>query len=58
VRDVEFIHLFFLWCAAQERETLTAERQRESVAAFKAAARLAHRLQPWIAHPRYDRDHH
>ena len=39
-RDVEFIHLFFLWCAAQERETLTAERQRESVAAFKAAARL------------------
>ena len=40
VRDVEFIHLFFLWCAAQERETLTAERQRESVAAFKAAARL------------------
>ena len=40
VRDVEFIHLFFLWCAAQERETLTTERQRESVAAFKAAARL------------------
>ena len=40
VRDVEFIHLFFLWCASQERETLTAERQRESVAAFKAAARL------------------
>ena len=40
VRDVEFIHLFFLWCAAQEHETLTAERQRESVAAFKAAARL------------------
>ena len=40
VRDVEFIHLFFLWCAAQERETLTAERQIESVAAFKAAARL------------------
>ena len=40
VRDVEFIHLFLLWCAAQERETLTAERQRESVAAFKAAARL------------------
>ena len=40
VRDVEFIHLFFLWCAAQERETLTAERQMESVAAFKAAARL------------------
>ena len=39
-RDVEFIHLFFLWCASQERETLTAERQRESVAAFKAAARL------------------
>ena len=40
VRDVEFIHLFMLWCAAQERETLTAERQRECVAAFKAAARL------------------
>ena len=40
VRDVEFIHLFFLWCASQEREPLTAERQRESVAAFKAAARL------------------
>ena len=40
VRDVEFIHLFFLWCAAQEHETLTAERQRECVAAFKAAARL------------------
>jgi len=40
VRDVEFIHLFFLWCAAQERETLSAERQEHSVAAFKAAARL------------------
>ena len=40
VRDVEFIHLFFLWCAAQEHETLTAERQKECVAAFKAAARL------------------
>lgn len=40
VRDVEFIHLFFLWCAALERETLTAQRQRECVAAFKAAARL------------------
>ena len=40
VRDVEFIHLFFLWCASQERETLAAERQRESVAAFKAAARI------------------
>lgn len=40
VRDVEFIHLFFLWCASQERETLTTERQRGSVAAFKAAARL------------------
>ena len=40
VRDVEFIHLFFLWCASQEREALTAERQSESVAAFKAAARL------------------
>ena len=40
VRDVEFIHLFFLWCAAQEHETLTAERQKECAAAFKAAARL------------------
>ncbi len=40
MRDVRFVHLFFLWCAAQERETLTAERQRECVASFKAAARL------------------
>ena len=40
VRDVEFIHLFFLWCAAQKRETISTERQRECVAAFKAAARL------------------
>ena len=40
VRDVEFIHLFMLWCAAQERETLSAEKQAESVAAFKAAARI------------------
>ena len=40
VRDIEFIHLFFLWCAAQERETLSAERQEHSVAAFKAAARM------------------
>ena len=40
VRDVEFIHLFFLWCASQERETLSAARQEECVAAFKAAARL------------------
>ena len=40
VRDIEFIHLFFLWCAAQEHETLSEARQNESVAAFKAAARL------------------
>ena len=40
VRDVEFIHLFMLWCAAQEREALSAEKQAESVAAFKAAARI------------------
>ena len=40
VRDIEFIHLFFLWCAAQERETLSAERQEHSVAAFKSAARM------------------
>ena len=40
VRDVEFVHLFFLWCAAQKRETISTERQRECVAAFKAAARL------------------
>ena len=40
VRDVAFIHLFMLWCAAQERETLSAEKQSECVAAFKAAARL------------------
>jgi glutamate--cysteine ligase len=40
VRDVGFIHLFFLWCAAQDIETLSAEKQAESVAAFKAAARL------------------
>ena len=39
-RDIEFIHLFMLWCAAQRHETLTAERQRECVAAFKSAARL------------------
>ena len=39
-RDVEFIHLFMLWCAAQERETLSAGKQAESVAAFKSAARL------------------
>ncbi|MBQ4199243.1 MAG: hypothetical protein II649_05115, partial [Kiritimatiellae bacterium] len=39
-RDVAFIHLFMLWCAAQERETLSAEMQSECVAAFKAAARL------------------
>lgn len=40
VRDVEFIHLFLLWCAAQERETLSEARQTESVEWFKAAARL------------------
>lgn len=40
VRDIEFIHLFILWCAAQERQTLSAERQAECVAAFKAAARM------------------
>ena len=46
VRDVEFIHLFMLWCAAQEHETLSAEKQAESVAAFKAAARLDFDLTP------------
>ena len=40
VRDVEFIHLFMLWCAAQERETLSAAEQVKSIAAFKAAARI------------------
>ena len=40
VRDVEFVHLFMLWCAAQERETLSAAKQEESVGWFKAAARL------------------
>ena len=40
VRDVEFVHLFLLWCAAQARETLSEARQEESIAAFKAAARL------------------
>ena len=40
LRDVAFIHLFMLWCAAQARETLSAEKQAESVAAFKAAARI------------------
>ena len=39
-RDVEFIHLFMLWCAAQSRETLSAERQAECVRHFKAAARF------------------
>ena len=34
VRDVAFIHLFMLWCATQERETLSAEKQGESVAAL------------------------
>ena len=40
VRDVEFIQLFLLWCAAQGRETLSAEKQVECIAAFKAAARI------------------
>ena len=40
VRDVEFVHLFMLWCAAQGRETLSAAKQEESVGWFKAAARL------------------
>ncbi|MBP5285520.1 MAG: hypothetical protein ILO34_05360 [Kiritimatiellae bacterium] len=39
-RDVEFIHLFLLWCAAQERETLSEERQIAAAGWFKAAARL------------------
>ena len=39
-RDVAFIHLFMLWCAAQARETLSAEKQAEPVAAFEAAARI------------------
>jgi len=39
-RDVEFVRLFFLWCAAQPRETLSAEKQAECVGHFKAAARL------------------
>ena len=29
VRDVAFIHLFMLWCAAQPRETLSNEKQKE-----------------------------
>ncbi|MBO7654171.1 MAG: hypothetical protein J6U40_04550 [Kiritimatiellae bacterium] len=40
VRDIAFIHLFFLWCAAQDHETLSAEKQEAGIAAFKAAARL------------------
>ena len=40
VRDVEFVHLFMLWCAAQKHETLSAAKQEESVGWFKAAARL------------------
>lgn len=40
VRDVEFVHLFMLWCAAQERETLSAKKQKDAVGWFKAAARL------------------
>ena len=40
VRDIEFVRLFLLWCAAQKREVLSVERQKESVAAFKAAARI------------------
>lgn len=39
-RDVQFIHLFLLWCAAQEREELSARQQEESIATFKAAARM------------------
>ena len=39
-RDVEFIRLFMLWCAAQPRETLSPERQADSVGWFKAAAHL------------------
>ena len=39
-RDIEFVRLFLLWCAAQKREVLSVERQKESVAAFKAAARI------------------
>ena len=39
-RDIEFVRLFLLWCAAQKRETLSVERQQESVAAFKSAARI------------------
>ena len=39
-RDIEFVRLFLLWCAAQKREVLSVERQKESVAAFKAAARV------------------
>lgn len=40
VRDVEFIHLFLLWCAAQEREPLSPDRQKAAAHWFKAAARL------------------
>ncbi len=40
VRDVEFVHLFMLWCAAQKRETLSAAQQKAAVGLFKAAARL------------------
>ena len=39
-RDIEFVRLFLLWCAAQKREALSVEKQKESVAAFKAAARV------------------
>ena len=39
-RDIEFVRLFLLWCAAQKREALSVEKQKESVAAFKAAARI------------------
>ena len=31
VRDVAFIHLFMLWCATQERETLSAAKDGEIV---------------------------
>lgn len=39
-RDVQFVHLFLLWCAAQPRETLSAAQQEAAVGWFKAAARL------------------
>ena len=39
-RDIEFVRLFFLWCIAQPRETLSAEKQAKCVGHFKAAALL------------------